>query len=760
MLVCLLLGCVVARAILFPQRLRGHNLTGWIKSSPLQVASIVLGVAYLVSTAFSIIPHKSLMGNLAGALGLVPELSWITFFIIVAGEIRNRAQVFRAIYALLISTGIVSVIGIIQFFYPAVLPWFSYEGRVFSTDGNPLSLSGLLAITMPLTLAMTILSWNSAREVGKGWLKAILLVVLFMLQLACTALAQYSITMLLFVIGIFVFFTLIGFYLKRRTTLVLGILALLTLAVVAVYLVFPILLTSNPVVLSDNPSESPVVAEQMGLPTLSIRVHVWRSAAEVILESPDIPYFQDNVHVLRRIIGYGPETFIAVSQQTFPDALKSLYTHKSLVISQPENHFLFLAATVGMLGLAAFLGLLTVFFIIALSLLFKTRDRNTGILAAAFVASGVQYCAHIMFNPAVISPEMSFWLIAALTVACTRLDNQTIQQFVVAGSSPAGNTPGWRKIGAALAFLVFVAIGAGLALPPLLANVRAQEGLKLWDKEPQKAMQKFEDAVRLQPEESYYYNFIGHLAFAMAVKEEGVSDRDRLMQSAEDALDRAVFHEPQIAIWRYRLGDMRLFQAVEKNSIKAHEAIQDYKQANMLFPGNAVILNRQALAQIIAGKYDDAEKTLQQAQASDSRWVQTSFYYGLLFQHLDRDMEAGKQFVSRMDNRVDTVGYFINFCARMKSYGEAANVSTAIHKYTQTNDDDWNGWMLAGISSMYCGEYRDAITSFEKAANLVPEGQAIMLGGIAEGVLKNNPVDPGAGRRIAEKLLKKAVKNK
>ena len=758
MLVSLLLGCVIARNVLYTGRVNGFSLSKWVKGSPLQVAAVVLGLAYIISTVFSIIPHKSVMGNLAGALGLVPELAWITFFIILAGEVRSRAQVFRAIYALLLSTAVVSVFGIIQFFYPGVLPWFSYEGRVFSTDGNPLSLSGLLAVTMPLTLAMAILTWNDAEASFKGRLKPILLVVLFVLQMACTALAQYSITMLLFVIGIFVFFTLIGVYLKRKTTLALGILALLMLVAIAVYLVFPILFTSNPVVLSDNPAESPVVAEQVGLPTLSIRVHAWRSAADIVLESPQVPYYQDNVHFLRRLIGYGPETFIAVSQQTFPDALKSLYTHKSLVISQPENHFLYLAAAMGLLGLAAFLVLLAVFFFIALRLLIKTKDNVTGILAAAFVASGVQYCAHIAFNPAVITPEMSFWLIAALTVACTRLDGFLPDVPPETLGSAQSAAAAWKKVSAALIVIIFILIGAGLVLPPLLANMRAQEGLKLWDKEPARAMQKFEEAVRLQPEESYYHNFIGHLALSMAMSNAAGDARESLLQSGEDALGKAIEHEPQMAIWRYRLADMQMFRALLGNSGKISEAIVHYEQADRLFPGNAVILNKLALAQIISSKYDDAEKTLQQSLSADKKWVQTNFYYGLLLQHQGRGVEAGQQLVSHIDNRFDNIGYFINFCARAKSCGEIANIYAALHKYTELRADDWNGWMLSGITCMYAQKYTQAVIDFEKAADLVPDKQALMLAGITEGILKSNPEDPGAGHRIAEKLMQKSGK--
>lgn len=765
LLVSVMLGCFIARHILFPDDLKFQGWKGLIKRNPLQCTAVGMGLIWLISTIFSIMPHKSLLGNLAGTMGLFPALSWIIFFLIVSAEIKNSKQVFRAIYTLLISTGIVCVIGIVQFVYPVMMPWFNFYGSVFSTDGNPLSLSGMLALTMPVTLAMVIISWNKSNAAGNNRLRAILLIVLFILQLTCTALAQYSITMLLFVIGIFVFFTLIGLYLKSKTTFVSGIISLLAMVVIAVALVFPILFTPNPVVLSDKPEESPVVAEQVGLPTLSIRVHAWRSAADVIIKSPEMPLYEDKFKYLRRIIGYGPETFIAVSQLTFPDALKSMYTYKSLVISQPENHFLFLLAITGILGFCSFICLLAVFFYIASKWLIRTTDRNAGILAAAFIAAGIQYCAHIFFNPAVITVEMSFWLIATLTVACIKLDYLRIvpagviieaRDSSISQSDPRGIAVG-KKVLSAMVIIIFVFTGLGLTLPPYLANLRAQEGLNLWETNHSQAMKKFEDAVRLQPEESYYYNFIGHLSFTQAMLSENNAEKEKLMESSETALKHAVQYEPQMAIWRYRLADQQLYQALHGSEVKMTDALESYEQASMLFPGNAVILDKWAIALIAAGKYDDAECILQKAQSADEKWVQTWFSIGLLKQHQDKEGNAGRYFVSRVDNRLENVGYFIRYCVKALLYGQMEDVNAALHKYTKDNNSDWTGWMLYGISNMYCSKYQESITSFEKAAEYVPDKHITMLAGIAEGMLKNNPVDNKAGHKIADKLMQKAL---
>jgi tetratricopeptide (TPR) repeat protein len=301
--------------------------------------------------------------------------------------------------------------------------------------------------------------------------------------------------------------------------------------------------------------------------------------------------------------------------------------------------------------------------------------------------------------------------------------------------------------------------GAWLTLPPYLANLRAQEGLNLWDSNPDMAMVKLEEAVRLQPNESYYHNFIGHLSFTKAVAITNQAGQDKLFQTAEAAFAKAILHEPQMAIWRYRLADMQLYRASRGNGEQMSGALARYQQADTLFPGNAVILNKWAMALIVAGKYGEAEKVLQESQAADARWVQNSFYNGLLLQHQGRGVEAGRQFVSRLDNKLENIGYFFNFCMQAQTYGQLEDVRVALHKYSEENSGDWSGWMLSGITDMYSQKYGEAVVSFQKAADNVPAKQITLLAGITEGVLKRNPDDPGAGKRIAESLMQRAAQN-
>ena len=117
----------------------------------------------ILATVVSITPAISFWGSWDRKAGLLTLVCWITFFLIVSQQLHHRTQLFRAIYALLLSSGIVSVLGILQYYFPDVLYrlfHYTHSGRVLSTIGNPLFLSGFLAMVIPLNLAFIVNSWR------------------------------------------------------------------------------------------------------------------------------------------------------------------------------------------------------------------------------------------------------------------------------------------------------------------------------------------------------------------------------------------------------------------------------------------------------------------------------------------------------------------------------------------------------------------------------------------------------------------------
>ncbi|MCX5997330.1 MAG: O-antigen ligase family protein [Chloroflexi bacterium] len=761
-LVSLLLGLVLAQWFLSPHTVKSGELSATIRKSPLQFAALALGLMWVISTVFSVMPGRSLWGALAQSVGFLPNMACIIFFLVIAQKVRGRAQLFRAVYSLLISSVVVALLGILQIINPDMLPGHMMAGRVSSTDSNPLSLSGFIAMTMPVTLALIILNWYGWGE-PRSKLGFTALLTLFGLQLCCLSLAQYSITLLLFVTGIFVFFALIGMFLERKTTLVLSILSMLLVAVTVMALLGQVLLAEKPVVPVEEPGTGAQVVDQMVLSTLPGRIQNWKCALDVMIDSPEIPFTKDSLHCLRRFIGYGPETFVATSQLKFPDSFKSVYTDNLVLITHPENHYLYLGVTMGILGLLSFIWLLVVFFFMGFRLLARSKNKETIVISAAFVAAIAQYCAHIFFNPSRITPELVFWLALGLTVALARINDEgsssgcddAVSTDYVAGAIPKPSTA--RKWMSVVIIIIFIAVGSGLTLPLLLANMKVQNGFRLWDKDPNLALMSFTDATLIGQDQAYYHDFLGAMAFSMVRNvNTDPQAKSTLLSISELAGNSAIQIEPQLAIWRYRLADREMYLIMNGGDGKRSNILYLYEEADQLFPGNAIILNKWALALILMQNYEEAGQKLLESRKSDPFWVPTSFLQGLLSMH-DGDIErADGLFVSPIKNNPDNIAHFINFCAQVASYGEIGLVRDALAAYVKGNNDDWQGFALLGIADIYSGDPVESLADFKKAAMVIPDKHAILLASVIETLLSPYRDFHNESEEIVKGLMERA----
>ncbi len=194
-----------------------------IFTSPLHLAILVFGLLNVLSTAASITPAISFWGSYYRKAGLLTLLCWILFFFIIAQQLRNRAQLFRALYTLLLSSGIVSLVGILQYFFPVILSIFGSTSRIFSTVGNALALSAFLSMTIPFNLALMLYLWRKRKERNNTKI-LIGLVFLLALQSWCLWLAQYSITILLYIIAPVIFVIILGIFQSEMKMTILGVL--------------------------------------------------------------------------------------------------------------------------------------------------------------------------------------------------------------------------------------------------------------------------------------------------------------------------------------------------------------------------------------------------------------------------------------------------------------------------------------------------------------------------------------------------------
>ncbi|MBN1690083.1 MAG: O-antigen ligase family protein [Dehalococcoidia bacterium] len=732
--VCLLAGLFLARWFISRKEWTQAGLLSSVRQTPLQVAVILFGLCWIASTAFSIMPESSLWGSLARKNGLVSIVAWIVLFFILALSIRRRVQLLRVLAVVAASAGAVSLFGILEFADPWLLSWLSRNGRISSTDGNPLSLSCFIAISIPVTLALIKIVVQSTGSSKLKALKTTGLLLSLILQVICLFLAQYSITILLFVPGIFIYILVAGVYLKKKAILTLSIIVLLALFLTATVIVGQTLLQEMDGKSVGSYTHDTSLAGQAGLPTLSLRVKQWECAARIIIDSPEVPFYQDDLHLLRRWMGYGPETFVIVSQTRYPQDMKSTDTHNSVLLGQPENHYLYLATTVGVLGLAFFLTIVITFFYLALRFLARTSQKDMIYTVAAFIAGMAQYCIYIMFNPTAILPEFFFWLILALMVAQVRIDG--CSGYIHSAASSVPKVEGLsektqqgkiRKISAVLVIIVFIGIGVGLTLSPLVADMKLNSALIMWADDSNKTMTALAEAAKLEPGEAVYYGHIGAYAFRKAIASNDAEERSKLMALSIAAYEAAGQREPYLAYWSYVTGDTYSYWASHSNSDLWSDAFYYYQRANALLPENAVILNKWSLALMMSGNHTEAERMLMRSREADVEWVQTIYYLGVLDIYNHCYCPAANCYLYPVKTDYKNFRYYMDFCRDLALYGGIDKVVEGLQVYTNCHPDDWVGQTLLGVAEVYSSSLSRAADSFRRAADSIPPEDVAVL---------------------------------
>jgi tetratricopeptide (TPR) repeat protein len=306
--------------------------------------------------------------------------------------------------------------------------------------------------------------------------------------------------------------------------------------------------------------------------------------------------------------------------------------------------------------------------------------------------------------------------------------------------------------------IIFVVVGSGLTLPQLLANMKVQSGFALWDKDPNSALASFTEATLIGPERSNYHDFLGVKAFDMAGDAESYPGaKSDLLSLNELAGKAAIQIEPQLAVWRYRLADREMYQVKDANDQKKANILYLYEEADQLFPGNAVILNKWALALILTGDYETAGQKLLESEKSDPAWVPTIYYRGVLSSHEGKIDEAGDLFVLSSKSNSENIGLFINFCGQVAPYGEVRLIRDALGEYAKNKSDDWTGFALLGIADVYSDDPTTAMSDFKKASLVVSDKDAALLAAIVEGSLSGYPDLHDGTEEIVKGLMERAA---
>jgi tetratricopeptide (TPR) repeat protein len=710
-----------------PTRLKWQD----ILASPLHLSILVFGLLAVLSTAASITPAISFWGSYFRKAGLLNLICWILFFLIVAQQIRNRAQLLRAVYTLLLSSAIVSITGILQYYLPdamsRVLP-NPITVRISSTIGNPLFLSSFLAMVIPFSLALIIYLWNKRKQ-GNNVGIFISLIILLALQFWCLWLAQYSITILLYSISLIIFIIIWGVVRRNRLLLSVGALCLLVLVIVASLLVVPLLLPTRNVGtpgILQNLESTPLSSEAIGLKTLGWRAQYWQSTVDILLKSPVVPFSNDKLHFLRKLIGYGPETFIITSQLVFPQKLKSDNTYNLLLLDRPHNDYLYLTTTMGLLGLMSFISILAVFFYLCFRYLRRATEDIDKLFLIAMAAGIVQYMADIFFNLSTISPELVFWLMLAMTCAIGRFIGNKEQVSTKPAKTAHHKAVVPLKINklrfrlSVLSCVILIIAVLATNIRPFIADIYFEKGLNLITKGDKQIIYNFDKATSLEPKEATYWHAIGDYRYFVARHTNEEATKTKFLSLATSGLSQAVNLNRYIAFERYTLADIYTYWAEIGAADKWPEALSLYDEASQLFPDNAVILDKWALALIIKGDFDEAGTKLASAVSNDPEWAQTSFLSGLLLAREGKYEEAITKTIGPIRDDPSNINYFVDLCRDLVMYDMIIPLRNTLGTYTAEAPDDWVGHTLLGITNLFIGKVGQSLNEFNTAIRLVP----------------------------------------
>lgn len=334
------------------------QLTRWVRAELARLvvvaASLFIGVN-VVSALWSLSFRISLWGKVPGedGYGLYTILSYFFLFIIIGTHIRRPAQVWRLMGAVIATGVVVSGYGILQYVGVDPFDWVMSGSRIVSTVGNAVHVGALLVLTIPLSLALAMVSLQRGR-----WRRLPLWGVALGVQLFALVLTLGRGAWAGLAVGLLVFLglALLAFWSRRfagRTAIVTGA----TVALIALVLLAgtgqfgasewgPIrsAVTRGSTIVGDTLPES---ATQ--------RVLAWEGSLDLITERPTPGYIEDRLAPTRHLAGYGPEMFQYIFPLRSPPELE---TRSTEYYDYAHNHLLHEMVELGALGLLSYVGLL------------------------------------------------------------------------------------------------------------------------------------------------------------------------------------------------------------------------------------------------------------------------------------------------------------------------------------------------------------------------------------------------------------------
>lgn len=467
----LLLGrlLVIALAVLYALRVIKEGRIA-VKRTPVDLPLLALVASAAISTALSVNVNVSIFGTYSRYDGLLTLAMYAALFWLAVQTLDGPADARALLRALLASAYVVSAVAIGQSITDSLSPASALLGGTDAVQGSIVRAYGSLGqwevLGEFLVLAWPLALWEAA--VARS-LPARILFINAAVVLGAAVVLTFSRSTWA-AVGIATAVLVAGWRPWAQRRYLIGFIG----AVAAV-----LLLAAGLGLAGGSRFESAVqqrAATILNPAEWDTRPLIWRDSLRLIESRP--------------LLGYGPDTFGLV----FP-GFKTVDYH--LAVDKAHAEVLQLAATQGLVGVAAYLWLLVAFL-----RAFRTGSREPG--AFAVLAGLVGYQAMLQVNFTALGSALPFWIFAAAAMHSWSAVEDRPARTVTRGGKAA------LRVGiATLAAITVIAVAIPYFADTYLlaAFVADRSG------QPAEARSSAAIAARLDPRQSVYAVEVANIAF-------------------------------------------------------------------------------------------------------------------------------------------------------------------------------------------------------------------------------------------------------
>ena len=328
--------------------------------------------AYLLSTACSIAPHRSLWGSYLRAQGAYTWLSYVTVFFAIILVAHERERWHRIVTVVQLASLPAALYTIIQHFNADPIDWGQAPGaRATGTSGNPIFVGAFLIMVLPLTLASLLAVWSTRADEPRisvrNLARAGPYLALLGLQLAAVYYTRSRGPSVGIAFGLAAFVALAALLRRVRWPLF----AFGSVAAVVMLILVSVGPTTIPRSSDGIGRLGQLFAWQEG--SGRVRSLIWQGATDLLRRDP-----------VRAVIGHGPETMLLAFAPVYPAEMASLESPE-VAPDRAHNEVLDALVTIGAFGCGAELLVFVALFVHILRWLgvIATGGQRNRFLAAA-----------------------------------------------------------------------------------------------------------------------------------------------------------------------------------------------------------------------------------------------------------------------------------------------------------------------------------------------------------------------------------------